>query len=77
NKNDDKDQVVIVLLNMLEVVTRDIMVDDPIPSLVDSSHGGSYGVHEGMKPLDQQYQFFGAIRFPVTEETEAWKEKIR
>lgn len=48
-----------------------------INSLVDSTHGGAYGVNEVMKPLDQQYQFFGAIRFPVTEETEAWKEKVR
>lgn len=76
NKKEDKDQVVIVLLNMLEVVTRDIM-EDPIPSLLDSSHGGSYGVNEGMKPLNQQYQFFGALRFPVTDGTEAWIEKIK
>ncbi|CAK9177419.1 unnamed protein product [Ilex paraguariensis] len=76
NRKEDKDQVVIVLLNMLEVVTRDIM-EDSIPSLLDSSHGGSYGMDEGMTPLDQQYQFFGALKFPVTEETDAWKEKIR
>lgn len=30
NKKEDKDEVVIVLLNMLEVVTRDIM-DDSVP----------------------------------------------
>lgn len=30
NKREDKDQVVIVLLNMLEVVTRDIM-EDTVP----------------------------------------------
>ena len=45
-------------------------------SLVDSIHGGSG--HEGMTPLDQQYQLFasaGAINFPV-QETEAWKEKV-
>ncbi|KAI8571725.1 hypothetical protein RHMOL_Rhmol01G0141900 [Rhododendron molle] len=76
NRREDKDKVVIVLLNMLEIVTRDIMLD-PIPSLLDSSHGGSYGMHEGMIPLDQQYQFFGTLKFPITEETEAWKEKIR
>jgi callose synthase len=61
---------------MLEVVTRDIIVES-IPSLLDSSHGGSYAMHEGMTPLDQQYQFFGTLRFPITEETEAWKEKIK
>ncbi|KAI3444935.1 hypothetical protein Pfo_001600 [Paulownia fortunei] len=76
NKKEDKDQVVIVLLNMLEVVTRDIM-EDSVPSLLDSSHGGSYGMHQGMTPLDQQFQYFGTLHFPVTEETEAWKEKIR
>ncbi|GMP41993.1 hypothetical protein CsSME_00011891 [Camellia sinensis var. sinensis] len=74
NRKEDKDEVVIVLLNILEVVTRDIM-EDPVPSLLDSSLSGSYGMHEGMTPLDQQHQFFGALRFPVTEETEAWKEK--
>ncbi|KAK3028535.1 hypothetical protein RJ639_037704 [Escallonia herrerae] len=76
NKAEDKDQVVIVLLDMLEVVTRDIM-DDPLPSLLESSHGGSYGMHEGMTPLEKQYRFFSALSFPVTEDTEAWKEKIR
>ncbi|KAL5762824.1 hypothetical protein ACOSP7_019088 [Xanthoceras sorbifolium] len=76
NKEEDKGQVVIVLLNMLEIVTRDIMEDDG-PSLLESSHGGSYGNSEGMKPLDQQYQFFGSLNFPVTPESEAWKEKIR
>ncbi|KAL9175691.1 hypothetical protein ABFS82_02G128300 [Erythranthe guttata] len=76
NKKEDKDKVVIVLLNMLEVVTRDIL-DDTVPSLQESSHGGSYGMHQGMMPLDQQYQYFGTLHFPITEETEAWKEKIR
>lgn len=45
-------------------------------SLLDSIHGGSG--HEGMVPLDQQYQLFasaGAIKFP-TPESEAWKEKV-
>lgn len=75
NNKEDKDKVVILLIDMLEVVTRDIM-DDPIPSLLDSNHGGSYGKHEGMMPLDQQHQFFGELNFPVPD-TEAWKEKIR
>ncbi|GFZ00643.1 glucan synthase-like 12 [Actinidia rufa] len=76
NRKEDKDEVVIVLLNMLEIVTRDIM-DDPIPSLLESNHGVSYGTQGGMTPLEKQYQFFGALRFPITQETEAWKEKIR
>ncbi|KDP20385.1 hypothetical protein JCGZ_05268 [Jatropha curcas] len=75
NKKEDKDKVVILLLDMLEVVTRDIM-EDEVPSLLESSHGGSYGKHEGMTPLDRQHQFFGELNFPVPE-TEAWKEKIR
>ncbi|XP_022896502.1 callose synthase 1-like [Olea europaea var. sylvestris] len=75
NKLDDKDQIVIVLLNMLEIVIRDIM-DDTVPSLLDSSHGGSYGMHQGMTPLDQQVQYFGTLKFPITEDTDAWKEKI-
>ncbi|KAL6203782.1 hypothetical protein ACLB2K_027481 [Fragaria x ananassa] len=79
NNQDDRDQVVILFQDMLEVVTRDIMMEDHISSLVDSVHGGSG--HEGMIPLDehQQHQLFasaGAIKFPLTHVTEAWKEKI-
>ncbi|GMP62147.1 hypothetical protein CsSME_00024356 [Camellia sinensis var. sinensis] len=69
NKQTDRDQVVILFQDMLEVVTRDIMTEDHINSLVDSIHGGSG--HEGMVPLE--YQLFasaGAINFPV-QETEA------
>ncbi|PWA63033.1 glycosyl transferase, family 48 [Artemisia annua] len=77
-KNDKKDQdeVVIVLLNMLEVVTRDIIVNESITSLMESSHGGFNGNNEG--PQDKHYQkFFTKLNFPVTKETDAWKEKIR
>lgn len=45
-------------------------------SLLDSSHGGSYGMHQGMTPLDQQVQYFGTLKFPITEDTDAWKEKV-
>ncbi|CAL8159842.1 unnamed protein product [Prunus armeniaca] len=80
NKQDDRDQVVILFQDMLEVVTRDIMMEDHISSLVDSIHGVSG--HEAMMPIDQhqQYQLFassGAIRFPIEQVTEAWKEKIK
>ncbi|KAK9941339.1 hypothetical protein M0R45_017945 [Rubus argutus] len=80
NNQDDRDPVVILFQDMLEVVTRDIMMEDHITSLVDSIHGGSG--HEGMMPLDQhqQHQLFasaGAIKFPLTHVTEAWKEKIQ
>ncbi|KAL1565196.1 Callose synthase 3 [Salvia divinorum] len=77
NKQEDRDQVVILFQDMLEVVTRDIMMEDHISNLLDSIHGGSG--HEGMVPLDQQYQLFastGAIKFP-TPDSEAWKEKIK
>ncbi|KAL0459295.1 UNVERIFIED_CONTAM: Callose synthase 3, partial [Sesamum latifolium] len=77
NKQEDRDQVVILFQDMLEVVTRDIMMEDHVSNLLDSIHGGSG--HEGMVPLDQQYQLFasaGAIKFPASE-SEAWKEKIK
>ena len=53
---------------------------------MDSIHGGSG--HDGMILLDPHYQLFdqknidqlfapsGAIRFPVTPHTEAWREKV-
>ncbi|KAF5445815.1 hypothetical protein F2P56_031502 [Juglans regia] len=75
NKEEDKDEVVIVLLNMLEIVTRDIM-EDEVPSLVESIHDGLYGKEGGMKPFTERYKFFGELKFPVPE-TEAWKEKIK
>lgn len=43
-------------------------------SLLDSTHGTSYGKPEA--PPDQENQLFGALKFPVTLETEAWKEKV-
>ncbi|XP_061367624.1 callose synthase 3-like [Gastrolobium bilobum] len=81
NSQKDRDQVVILFQDMLEVVTRDIMMEDQdhIFSLVDSSHGG-YG-HEGMLPLEPEprHQLFaseGAINFPIEPLTPAWTEKI-
>nr|QKN22526.1 callose synthase 3 [Urtica dioica subsp. dioica] len=79
NKAEDSNAVVLIFQDMLETVTRDIMMEDHISSLVDSIHGGDG--HEGMTPLeDQQYQLFasaGAINFPIDPLTEAWKEKIK
>ncbi|KAJ9558726.1 hypothetical protein OSB04_013340 [Centaurea solstitialis] len=73
NDKSNKDEVEIVLLNMLEVVTRDIIVNENISSLMESSHGGSYGNPEGVR-----YQkFFAELNFPITKETGAWKEKIK
>ncbi|KAK4380700.1 hypothetical protein RND71_002562 [Anisodus tanguticus] len=77
NRQEDRDQVVLLFQDMLEVVTRDIMMEDHLSSLVDSIHG--VPGYEGMVPLDQQYQLFasaGAIKFPPPE-SEAWKEKIK
>ncbi|KAF9686475.1 hypothetical protein SADUNF_Sadunf03G0162400 [Salix dunnii] len=78
NNPEDRDQVVILFQDMLEVVTRDIMMEDQISSLEESIHGGSGS--EGMIPLEQQHQLFasyGAIKFPIEPETEAWKERIK
>ncbi|XP_044483306.1 callose synthase 3-like [Mangifera indica] len=75
NKQEDKDQVVIIFQDMLEVVSRDIMMEDQISSLVDSTHGG-YG-HEEKVPLYQLFASDGAIFFPIPLLTEAWKEKIK
>ncbi|PON48810.1 Glycosyl transferase [Parasponia andersonii] len=78
NKQEDSNQVVLVFQDMLETVSRDIMMEDHISSLVDSSHGGLG--NEGMILLEQQIQLFasaGAIKFPINPLTEAWKEKIK
>ncbi|XP_072986572.1 callose synthase 3-like [Typha latifolia] len=78
NKPEDRGQVVILFQDMLEVVTRDLM-EEQLSSLLESSHGGSYGRPEGMAPLDQQYQLFasaGAFIFPL-QVTDAWTEKIK
>ncbi|TKY49513.1 Callose synthase 2 [Spatholobus suberectus] len=76
NKEEDKDSIVILLLDMLEIVTRDIM-EGEVEGLLDSSHGGSYGKDERLTPLDQQYTFFGKLQFPVGTDIEAWTEKIK
>ncbi|XP_010265915.1 PREDICTED: callose synthase 3 [Nelumbo nucifera] len=75
NKQEDRDKVVILFQDMLEVATRDI-ADGQI-GLPDSSHGASYGRSDESTPLEHQlFASEGAIKFPV-EETEAWKEKIK
>ncbi|KAK9056069.1 hypothetical protein SSX86_027156 [Deinandra increscens subsp. villosa] len=77
NEANDKDDLVIVLLDMLEVVKRDI-INDPDSSMLESSHGGSYGVHEVVAPQNKHYhRAFADLNFPVTIETEVWKKKIR
>ncbi|CAL9759672.1 unnamed protein product [Musa acuminata subsp. burmannicoides] len=78
NNEADRDQVIILFQDMLEVVTRDIMEDD-LPGYLDSNHGGPYRRHEGITPLDQQVQLFakaGTIKFPLPK-SDAWTEKIK
>ncbi|GMY16153.1 callose synthase 3 isoform X2 [Fagus crenata] len=82
NKPEDRDQVVILFQDMLEVVTRDIMMEDQdqdqISSWAESIHTGPE--HEGMNQFENKYQLFaseGAIKFPIEPATEAWKEKIK
>ncbi|CAH2038837.1 unnamed protein product [Thlaspi arvense] len=74
NKEEDKDQIVIVLLNMLEVVTRDIM-EEEVPSLLETAPNGSYVKYDVMTPLHQQRKYFSQLQFPVYSQKEAWKEK--
>nr|GEV80223.1 callose synthase 3 [Tanacetum cinerariifolium] len=66
NKAEDRDEVIILFLDMHEVVTRDIMEDHLL-----NMDGPGYEVNE-------HYQLFApaaAILFP-TPESAAWKEKI-
>jgi len=77
--NEEKDRVTVIKIfqDMLELVTRDIM-EEQLPSILESSHGGSYRRPEGMTTLDHEYQLFqpsGAITFPLPQ-TDAWKEKV-
>lgn len=48
-------------------------------SILESIHGGSYGMHEeGFASLDDQVQLFaspGAIKFPYPP-SDAWSEKV-
>ncbi|KAI3495636.1 hypothetical protein L1887_37981 [Cichorium endivia] len=64
NEPNDKDRIVIVLLNMLEVVNLDIL-NEPISSLLEFFADLSF----------RKSQF--DLNFPVTEEIEVWKEKIK
>ncbi|VVA90093.1 unnamed protein product [Arabis nemorensis] len=76
NNENDKDQIVIVLLNMLEVVTRDIM-EEEVPSLLETANNGAYVKYDVMTPLHQQRKYFSQLRFPVYSQAEAWNEKIK
>ncbi|KAG0484388.1 hypothetical protein HPP92_008467 [Vanilla planifolia] len=78
NKQEYKDKVVLLFQDMLEVVSRDIMVEQ-FSSHLESSHGVSYGRSENMKPSDKQIQLFaslGAIRFPLPDSVD-WTEKLK
>ncbi|KAK4758148.1 hypothetical protein SAY87_019449 [Trapa incisa] len=77
NKAEDKDQVVILFLDMHEVVTRDIM-DDNLSSL-ESIRASSRSEGMVLCARDHQQLFAspGAIRFPVDPQSDAWIEKIK
>lgn len=76
NNKEDHDQIIILFQDMLEVVTRDIMVDQ-LSELLELIHGANNKRSEGMTSLDQQDQLFTkAIDFPV-KKTQAWNEKIK
>ncbi|KAK6247846.1 hypothetical protein QUC31_019411 [Theobroma cacao] len=77
NKQEERGQVVLCFQDMLETVTKDIMTEDD-SSLVDSTHGvldQHYQLFD-QKKLDQLFASAGAIKFPISPVTEAWKEKI-
>ncbi|RYR60187.1 hypothetical protein Ahy_A04g017258 isoform D [Arachis hypogaea] len=68
NNKNDRDQVVILFQDMLEVVTRDLMMADELDHIVSLVHSD----------LDIRQPFTSevALRFPVVQPTEAWREKI-
>ncbi|KAJ4777890.1 Glucan synthase-like protein [Rhynchospora pubera] len=83
NKEEDREQVVYLFQDMLEVVTRDMM-EEQLSSLLETSNGGSYGRRETLTPIvNQKYQqlFYPAeaLKFPIpkTDSWDAWTEKIR
>ncbi|RWR90536.1 Glycosyl transferase [Cinnamomum micranthum f. kanehirae] len=81
NNPEDRDQVVILFQDMLEVVTRDIADENLSNIILNSIHGDPYGRDEELTSLDQhqQSQLFAsreAIQFPL-KESEAWTEKIK
>ncbi|XP_074585983.1 callose synthase 3-like [Curcuma longa] len=80
NKEEDRPNVVRCFQDMLEVVTKDIdIMEEPLSSILESIHGGSYGMHEDFASLDDQVQLFaspGAIKFPYPP-SDAWSEKIK
>eukprot|EP00252_Welwitschia_mirabilis_P024085 TRINITY_DN6_c2_g1_i1.p1 TRINITY_DN6_c2_g1~~TRINITY_DN6_c2_g1_i1.p1 ORF type:complete len:1930 (-),score=301.24 TRINITY_DN6_c2_g1_i1:544-6333(-) len=64
--------VVFFLQDMLEVVTRDMIVDGL--SILDTS----YSSHSKQdKAKEQLFARTGAIRYPVNNDTEAWIEQIK
>ncbi|KAJ8467932.1 hypothetical protein OPV22_030484 [Ensete ventricosum] len=77
NNAGDFKSVIRCFQDMLEVVTKDIL-EEELPSMLDR-HGGSYGSHEGIAPLDNQAPLFaspGAIIFPCPV-SDSWTEKIK
>ncbi|XP_028555016.1 callose synthase 3 isoform X2 [Dendrobium catenatum] len=87
NKQEDRDRVVLLFQDMLEVVTRDIM-EEQFSDLLDTYQGAyrwpegvppNYRRSEGITLSNKDVQLFastGAIRFPLPK-SDAWTEKIR
>ncbi|MED6147900.1 Callose synthase 3 [Stylosanthes scabra] len=69
NNKNDRDQVVILFQDMLEVVTRDLMTGDELDHIVSLVHS--------VFDRDQPFTPEAALRFPVVLPTEAWREKIK
>lgn len=78
NREDERDQVIILIQDMFEVATKDILEEES--GEFESTHGNSFGKIEGMTPLAQQdKQLFAspeAIKFPIAPK-EAWQEKLK
>ncbi|XP_025650299.1 callose synthase 3-like isoform X3 [Arachis hypogaea] len=68
NNKNDRDQVVILFLDMLEVVTRDLMMADELDHIVSLVHSDL--------DICQPFTSEVALRFPVVQPTVAWREKI-
>ncbi|XP_078440418.1 callose synthase 3-like [Wolffia australiana] len=76
NDAEDKDQVVLLFQDMLEVAAKDIL-EDELSSISDSYHGETY-VTEDVAELSkgQLFAFQKSLKFPL-EHSEAWTEKIK
>ncbi|XP_059074532.1 callose synthase 3 [Cryptomeria japonica] len=79
NDNDpnSRQQVILTLQDMLEIVTRDMMKDGP--SILESIHsmqpGNDIFTSPGQPQKAQLFASTGAVDYPI-QDTDAWKEQI-